>query len=424
MLVFKFGGASVKDAKAIRNVSNILNDYKEEKIIVVFSAMGKTTNLLEKINLSIHNKNEPEFKQLIKELKAFHSLILNDLFKDSAHPIHQVVESKIQELNGLFDQLSSENHSLNYSKIVSYGEIISTIIICSYLESQNISAKWLDARSVILTEEKHEDTKILWKETIKSYLKNISDVFLTKNIIITQGFIGKNERNETTTLGREGSDFSAAIFAYCGDAKEVIIWKDVPGMLNADPKYFENTVKLDSISYREALELSYYGASVIHPKTIKPLHNKQIPLYIKSFLNPKEEGTTIQGSKEKDALIPSFIFKHNQILFSIKPKDFSFLVEENLSDIFDRLARVNAKINVMQNSALSFSILLDRKKINLEKILSLFKDDYTIRYNEGLELVTIRHYDQKTVDFVTKGKRNILEQKTRQTIRIVLKPNH
>ena len=424
MLVFKFGGASVKDAKAIRNVSNILNDYKEEKIIVVFSAMGKTTNLLEKINLSIHNKNEPEFKQLIKELKAFHSLILNDLFKDSAHPIHQVVESKIQELYGLFDQLSSENHSLNYSKIVSYGEIISTIIICSYLESKNISAQWLDARSVILTEEKHEDTKILWKETIKSYLKNISDVFLTKNIIITQGFIGKNERNETTTLGREGSDFSAAIFAYCGDAKEVIIWKDVPGMLNADPKYFENTVKLDSISYREALELSYYGASVIHPKTIKPLHNKQIPLYIKSFLNPKEEGTTIQGSKEKDALIPSFIFKHNQILFSIKPKDFSFLVEENLSDIFDRLARVNAKINVMQNSALSFSILLDRKKINLEKILSLFKDDYTIRYNEGLELVTIRHYDQKTVDFVTKGKRNILEQKTRQTIRIVLKPNH
>ncbi len=424
MLVFKFGGASVKDAKAIRNVSNILNDYKEEKIIVVFSAMGKTTNLLEKINLSIHNKNEPEFKQLIKELKAFHSLILNDLFKDSAHPIHQVVESKIQELYGLFDQLSSENHSLNYSKIVSYGEIISTIIICSYLESKNISAQWLDARSVIITDEKHEDTKILWKETIKSYLKNISDVFLTKNIIITQGFIGKNEKNETTTLGREGSDFSAAIFAYCGDAKEVIIWKDVPGMLNADPKYFENTVKLDSISYREALELSYYGASVIHPKTIKPLHNKQIPLYIKSFLNPKEEGTTIQGSKEKDALIPSFIFKHNQILFSIKPKDFSFLVEENLSDIFDRLARVNAKINVMQNSALSFSILLDRKKINLEKILSLFKDDYTIRYNEGLELVTIRHYDQKTVEFVTKGKRNILEQKTRQTIRIVLKPNH
>ena len=424
MLVFKFGGASVKDAKAIRNVSNILNDYKEEKIIVVFSAMGKTTNLLEKINLSIYNKNEPEFKQLIKELNAFHSLILIDLFKDSDHPIHQVVESKIQELYGLFDELSSENHSLNYSKIVSYGEIISTIIICSYLESQNISAQWLDARSVILTEEKHEDTKILWKETIKSYLKNISDVFLTKNIIITQGFIGKNEKNETTTLGREGSDFSAAIFAYCGDAKEVIIWKDVPGMLNADPKYFENTVKLDSISYREALELSYYGASVIHPKTIKPLHNKQIPLYIKSFLNPKEEGTTIQGSKEKDALIPSFIFKHNQILFSIKPKDFSFLVEENLSDIFDRLARVNAKINVMQNSALSFSILLDRKKINLEKILSLFKNDYTIRYNEGLELVTIRHYDQKTVDFVTKGKRNILEQKTRQTIRIVLKPNH
>ena len=424
MLVFKFGGASVKDAKAIRNVSNILNNYKEEKIIVVFSAMGKTTNLLEKINLTISNKNKVEFKQLTKELSDFHFLILNDLFPHSSHPVHEAINFKIKELEGLFDQLSSSNLSLNYSKIVSYGEMISTIIICSHLQEQNISAEWLDARSVILTQDKHEDTKVLWKETIDNYFKNIPAMFSTKNIIVTQGFIGENKKNETTTLGREGSDFSAAILAYCGDAKQVIIWKDVPGMLNADPKYFENTVKLDSISYREALELSYYGASVIHPKTIKPLHNKQIPLYIKSFVKPKEEGTTIQGSKEKDALVPSFIFKHNQILFSIKPKDFSFLVEENLSDIFDRLARVNAKINVMQNSALSFSILLDRKKIDLEKILNLFKEDYTIRYNEGLELVTIRHYDQETVDFVTKGKRNILEQKTRQTIRIVLKSNH
>ena len=324
MLVFKFGGASVKDAKAIRNVSNILNDYKEEKIIVVFSAMGKSTNLLEKINLAISNKNKVEFKKLTKELSDFHFLILNDLFPSSSHPVQETIKFKMKELEALFDQLSSNNSSLNYSKIVSYGEIISTIIICSYLQEQDISAEWVDARSVILTQNKHEDTKVIWKETIDNYLKNIPPIFLTKNIIVTQGFIGENKEKETTTLGRESSDFSAAILAYCGDAKQVIIWKDVPGMLNADLKYFENTVKLDSISYREALELSYYGASVIHPKTIKPLHNKQIPLYIKSFVKPKEEGTSIQGSKENDALIPSFIFKHNQILFSIKPKDFFF----------------------------------------------------------------------------------------------------
>ena len=238
---------------------------------------------------------------------------------------------------------------------------------------------------------------------------------------MVQGFIGHTPEGFTTTLGREGSDYTAGIFAYCTDAESVTIWKDVPGMLNADPKWFDNTIKLDKISFKEAIELAYYGASVIHPKTIKPLQNKGIPLYVKSFLDPQAEGTIIQASTDNDHLVPSFIFKMDQILFSFTTRDFSFIVEENLSDIFNRLAKVNAKINLMQNSALNFSILLDRSKVDPQKITDLFKDTYEVRYNENLELVTIRHYDQATLDRLTEGKDILVEQKTRQTARMVMK---
>ena len=238
--------------------------------------------------------------------------------------------------------------------------------------------------------------------------------------MVSQGFIGSAENNSTTTLGREGSDYSAGIFAYAVQANEVIIWKDVPGMLNADPKYFEDTVKLEQISFKEAIELSYYGASVIHPKTIKPLQNKNIPLYVKSFIQPESKGTIIQKRTENDDAIPSFIFKKNQVLFSIMPKDFSFLIEENLSDIFLKLSKTNAHINIMQNSALSFSFLMDNKSDIVEKIKSALENDYIVKYNTNLELVTIRHYDQKTIDFVTREKEILLEQKTRSTARFVL----
>ena len=415
MKVFKFGGASVKDANAVKNVCDILSLYKNEKIIVVVSAMGKTTNLLEKI---IESKNNLEFEELKKQLFSFHQKIIHDLnLQKETSPI---VEEATKDINRSFKKDKKNNEDI-YSDIVSIGEYLSSNILSCYLKKQKFQASWCDARSIITTTEKKIDSSIVWPLTQQKFNDIIPLLFKKNTILVTQGFIGKNKSEETTTLGREGSDFSAAIFAYCGSADGVYIWKDVPGMLNADPKFFEDTIKLDQISYREALELSYYGASVIHPKTIKPLHNKGIPLYVKSFLEPKSKGTIINSSKEKDRLIPSFIFKHDQILFSIKPKDFSFLVEENLSDIFARLSRINVKINVMQNSALSFSILLDRHKINLKEILSAFREDYIIRYNEGLELVTIRNHDQKTIDFVTKGKRNILEQKTRNTIRIVLK---
>ncbi len=420
MKVFKFGGASVKNASAVKNVSNILSLYKNEKIIVVVSAMGKTTNLLEKAFESYQQNNKIEYDSLINQFKTFHQEIAENLFFEQKNAILNQLECLTKELSDYYNNKEKAS-SKDYSHIVSFGELISSKILSHYLLYNGKSSCWCDAKSIIQTSKKHEDSSVIWNDTQKKYNQYIPELFKSHSVIVTQGFIGKNSMNETTTLGREGSDFSAAIFAYCGDAQGVYIWKDVPGMLNADPKFFKNTIKLDQISFREALELSYYGASVIHPKTIKPLHNKGIPLYVKSFLSPQKDGTIIHSSKEKDKLIPSFIFKHNQILFSIRPKDFSFLVEKNLSDIFSRLAKINAKINVMQNSALSFSILLDHKKINLNQVLSTFEDDYQIRYNEGLELVTIRHYDQKTIDFVTKGKKNILEQKTRHTIRIVLK---
>ena len=248
----------------------------------------------------------------------------------------------------------------------------------------------------------------------------LNQLYKSSRVIVSQGFVGSDNHGNSTTLGREGSDYSAGIFAYASNAKEVIIWKDVPGMLNADPKYFEDTIKLEQISFKEAIELSYYGASVIHPKTIKPLQNKNIPLYVKSFLHPEKKGTIIQQKTENDDAIPSFIFKKNQVLFSIMPKDFSFLIEENLSDIFLKLSQINAHINIMQNSALSFSFLMDDKQEIVSQVKAALESSFIVRYNTDLELVTIRHYDQQTIDFVTIGKEILLEQKTRSTARFVI----
>jgi aspartate kinase len=273
----------------------------------------------------------------------------------------------------------------------------------------------------VRTNNLYQEGNVDWTKTEELIETRFLPVFQSFDIQVTQGFVGHTPEGFTTTLGREGSDYTAGIFAYCTNAESVTIWKDVPGMLNADPKWFDNTIKLDSISFKEAIELSYYGASVIHPKTIKPLQNKKIPLYVKSFIDPSASGTVIQESTAKDDLVPSFIFKMDQILFSFTTKDFSFIIEENLSDIFNRLAKVNAKINLMQNSALNFSILLDRNKVNPEQIIDLFKDTYEVRYNEGLELVTIRHYDDETLKRVTENKEILLQQKTRQTARLVMK---
>lgn len=421
MKVFKFGGASVKDADAVKNVAKIVRLFEGEKLGIVISAMGKTTNAMESIVQALWERKEDKFDSLVTERKAFHLGIMNALFEDKTISIFNEVNEVFSELSKKFSDPIPDNFDFEYDQIVSLGEVLSTKIVAAFLADSGLKAEWADARTLIRTNRKYREAEVDWTTTEERFQKDFLPRLEQQDMLITQGFMGYTSEGFTTTLGREGSDFSAGIIAYCCNAESVTIWKDVPGMLNADPKWFDNTIKLDKISFKEAIELSYYGASVIHPKTLKPLKNKSIPLFVKSFIHPEEEGTMIQSSTSQDHLIPSFIFKMDQVLFSFTPKDFSFIVEKNLSDIFDRLAKVDAKINLMQNTALNFSILLDEKKVDLDAILELFDDSYEIRYNGGLELVTIRHYDQKTIDRVTVGKEVLLEQKTRETARLIVR---
>ncbi len=421
MLVFKFGGASVKDANAVRNVADILTLYPHEKLLIVVSAMGKTTNLLETIVNAYWKQDFVTFEAAIQEAAKYHLQIVNDLFQDSSATIFQEVQAIFAELLQKKTQTPSEDFNLEYDQIVSIGEVLSTKIIQAFLADKHFPVAWADARKLICTDDTYRDGNVNWQKTQTVIESELISVFKEKDIVITQGFIGSSDQHKTTTLGREGSDYSAGIFAFCTHADSVTIWKDVPGMLNADPKYFDDTVKLDEISFKEAIELSYYGASVIHPKTIKPLQNKNIPLFVKSFIAPKEKGTIIHSCVDYDELVPSFIVKHHQLLLSIMPKDFSFMVEENLREVFELLSKSRVKINLMQNSALSFSFLVDSDKIDLKQLLNLFQVNYDVKFNDDLELVTIRHYNQTTIDKMSMGKTKILEQRDRQTVRLLFR---
>ena len=421
MLVFKFGGASVKNAEAIQNVSKILSLYSSEKRLVVISAMGKTTNALEEIVQALWEKNVSSYKYLVEETYNFHVTILNKLFKEQHYAVHQEIDSVFDFLRNKINHPVSDNFDFEYDQIVSLGEVLSTLIIDAYLREEGHLSIWADARKLIRTDRQYRDSNVDWAKTQELINDRLMPMYQSAKLVVTQGFIGHTSEGFTTTLGREGSDYTAGILAYCTDAKNVTIWKDVPGMLNADPKWFEDTIKLDQISFKEAIELAYYGASVIHPKTIKPLQNKQIPLFVKSFIDPIAAGTVIQSSMDYDHLVPSFIFKLDQVLFSITPKDFSFIVEENLSDIFEILSKSGIKINLMQNSALSFSFAIDQNKINIDAVLSLFKDKYEVKFNANLELITIRHYDDATINKMIQNKTILIEQKTRQTVRFLAK---
>jgi len=424
MKVFKFGGASVKDAEAVKNVANIINLYGENLVIVV-SAMGKTTNAMEKIAEAYFSKKVAETESLVNEVIEFHKNIFTNLgLENSISP--NSVERLFTELKQKTKQEPTANFDYEYDQIVSFGELMSTTIISEYLNSIGKNCGWFDARKIIRTDDKHREAKVDWETTKENIFTTIDAYFSVRGkqlIAITQGFIGHNTQEQTTTLGREGSDFSASILAWCLNAEEVIIWKDVPGVLNADPKYFDDCKKLNKISFREAIELSYFGASVIHPKTIKPLQNLGIPLFVKSFINPKEAGTEIQSSLENDTLIPSFIFKQNQILISISPKDFSFIAEDNLSEIFECFSKIGIKISLMQNSAISFSVCVDNDSNRIDKILEMLSESYSVKYNDGLELLTIRHYDDATIQKLITDKEVLVEQKSRHTARFVMKIN-
>jgi aspartate kinase len=424
MKIFKFGGASVKDANAVKNVARILsaNGGPMGNVIVVVSAMGKVTNALERLTDAIFFKQE-DATAVLNEIKKYHFDIIQQLFSDQGHPIYNEISNTFVELDWAIDDEPTENYNYEYDKIVSLGEIISTKIVNAYLIEASVNSKWLDVRDVIQTDNTYREGKVDWDLTQELVNRNLLPFLENNNnlVLVTQGFIGGTSENFTTTLGREGSDYSAAILAFTTNAESVTIWKDVPGVLNADPKWFDETKKLEQISYQDAIELAYYGATVIHPKTIKPLQNKKIPLYVKSFLNPEEIGTVI-NDVQTPLPIPSFIFKVNQVLISISPKDFSFIAEDNFSDIFNLFSERQVKVNVMQNSAISFSVSVDNDKRKLPELIKTLQKQYRVLYNDNLELITIRYYDQATIDRVTIDKKILLEVKSRYTVQLVVKP--
>ncbi len=416
MRVFKFGGASVKDANAVKNVVHVLQTTGYSNVLIVVSAMGKTTNALEKI-VALYLDQDADYKRSIQNLKQYHFEILTSLFDHKQHPVFKKAENLFNDLETTLTRNKSRQYNYIYDQVVSYGELLSTIIISEYLNNNGFANEWLDAREMIKTDNSYRDAEVDWEHTQQIILDTVNK----KTLTVTQGFIASDQNNFTTTLGREGSDYTAGIFAYCLGADSVSIWKDVPGVLNGDPRVFENTKLLSHVSYEEAIELAFYGASVIHPKTIQPLQRKEIPLYVKSFLHPDTEGTSVKKGQPLDPYMPCYIVKKNQTLVSLSSIDFSFIVEENISDIFKLFHQYHIKVDLIQNSAISFSVCLDDKFNHLEDLLNTLKARFKVAYNKNVSLYTIRHFTDDAIVSLEKNKEILLKQITRETYQMVSK---
>jgi len=423
MQVFKFGGASVKNAEAIENVALLMRQYAPAQVIVVVSAMGKTTNALENVWRSWHAHDGTQHA-LLGENKRFHLDILQQLFADKAHPVFAKIDALFDRLAAAVANPPSGNADYDYDQLVSYGELISTTIIGEYLCAQGMNCRWCDVRKLIITDSTWREGNVDWAATEQAIQREANRFFEndgTQKILLTQGFLGGTHDGHTTTLGREGSDYTAAIFSYALHADEMTVWKDVSGVLNADPKLFADTVLLPHISYGEAIELTYYGATVIHPKTIKPLQNKQIPMRVRSFLHPNTAGTSITPTAETETSVPSYIVKNDQLLISISPKNFSFIAERNLSDIFAAFAQAGIRINMMQNSAISFTACMAEDAHKTEKLFAALEANFTIKYNSPVQLITIRHWTPAAIDKMIACKTVLLEQRNRTTAQMVVK---
>ncbi len=413
MKVFKFGGASIKDASSIKNILKIISLHNNEKLVIVVSAMGKTTNALEIVVLNYLN-NKTELQSSISDVFNFHSEIMNSLFKKN-DPVFFEINKLFEKLNSFMKSNKSPSYSFVYDQIVSIGELISSNIIHHFLLNNNINCSLIDARNCIKTDSKYRGGKVQWETTNKKVKEFISD----SNINITQGFIGSDKNNFTVTLGREGSDYSAAIFAYVLNAESLSIWKDVSGLLNADPKFFSNTKLLNQISYSETIELAFYGASIIHPKTLQPLQKKEIPLHVKSFRNPQSKGTIISKGVDIEPLVPCFIFKENLILLKLSSLDFSFMVEDNISSIFKELHDFKMKVDVIQNSAISFSVCFFDKYNNINDLVKNLEGKFKIDMHKNVSLFTIRHFNEKSIKKVSNKRKLVLEQRTEKTVRLI-----
>lgn len=416
MRIFKFGGASICNAQNVRNLGEILIQNNYQDILIIASAMGKTTNALELV-VNNYRNDSSKLSQSLNVVRDFHHQIIVDLFPNTDHPMFKELEDHLQDITSFLENNKSPNYNFIYDQVVSKGEIISTRILHYYLESIGLHNQWLDAKYLIETDFTFRDANVNWEQTSQK----ISQLIQPEQLYITQGFIAADSNGFATTLGREGSDYSAAIFAYILNAKSVTIWKDVPGVLNADPRYFDQTTLLEEISYQEAIELAFYGATVIHPKTLQPLQNKEIPLFVRSFVQPSLKGTTVSKNYGITPLVPCYIVKNNQLLISISSKDFSFIMEQNISDIFHLLHQYHIKVHVIQNSAISFTICVEDKFQNFSKLYQELQNNFRVSYNENVSLYTIRHFDPKKASELLKDKTILLKHVNRETMQIVTK---
>lgn len=418
MRVFKFGGASVRDAESVQNVHNIISKYTDKPLVVVVSAMGKTTNKFENL-VNAHFRKQPT-EAILEDLRECHGAIVRELFVDDAQPVLEDIDNTLVEVEWALDDPEGLDFHFQYDQIVSIGEMLSTKIISAYLKHQGLANEWVDARDLIRTDNNYQDAKIEWDITRQMTNKRISDALKKADVVVTQGFIGGTSENFTTTLGREGSDFTAAILAYCLGAENVTIWKDVPGVLNADPKFYDNTVLIPEMSYFDAMELAYFGTSVIHPKTIKPLQNSNIPLYVRSFVDHDSPGTVV-SNRDDLKIVPSFIVKPDQVLVSITPKDYSFVTETHFTNIYTVLSVIRMKANCAQNSAVNFSFSTNNDPEKLKELESRLSDEYYLSFVQNAELVTIRYYDDETITRMTKGKELLLDHRTPTSAQLVVK---
>ncbi len=416
MRVFKFGGASVKDADGVKNVVKVLQEVGHEKTLVVISAMGKTTNAMEAV-VDAYFEDKTKVPSVVQEVITFHNDILSNLFENKNHNIYSKIKKLFDEVQGFLVWNKSPHYNFVYDQVVGYGELVSTTIVSAYLNEVGLRNNWVDVRELIKTDDSYRDTIVNWEKT----QANVSKIIDRKILNITQGFLGSDDNNFTTTLGREGSDYTAAILAYCLNATSVTIWKDVPGVLNADPRYFNETQLLNNISYREAIELAFYGASVIHPKTLQPLQRKEIPLHVKSFIKPADKGTTVGKGVGIEPLVPCFIVKKNQVLMKLSSLDFSFIVEDSISELFKMFHEYKMKVDLIQNSAISFSVCVDNKFGRLDELLNNLKSRFKVVCQEDVSLYTIRHFDTKAITSLLNGHEVLLEQRGTETVQFVIK---
>jgi aspartate kinase len=416
MRIFKFGGAAVENAARIRNVYEVLKQSGYEDVLIIVSAMGKTTNAFEVVVEHYCNKSAL-LSGSLKEIEQYHHQILLDLFDTDTHPVFDEVATLFSEIDYFMSHNKSRNYNFVYDQIVSYGEIISTTIVSHFLETMGINNQLIDVRDCVKTDSNHRDAVVDWEATERSISQNIKP----EVVYITQGFLGSDENGFTTTLGREGSDYTAAIFAYCLGADSVTVWKDVPGVMNADPHYFENAILLKHISYREAIELAFYGASIIHPKTLQPLQKNEIPLYVKSFLEPKLPGTSIGNRGDLKPYIPCYIVKRNQLLLSLSSIDFDFIMEENISEIFALLHHYRIKVSLIQNSAISFSICVEDTLGHFEELKISLSKKFTLSFAEHVTLYTIRHFTDQAANSIMNKKNVLLHNISSETMQVIVK---